>query len=127
MNELRDRINHINKAKFGPNATFASLERKAGLKNGTINKWKTSKPSFESLLKLADTLEVSLDELCGRKSKKNSATESDGNFREIYDDITNYVIDTLQEFPVDYRLRAASFAQSLKEELKAQDAQKESE
>lgn len=127
MNELRERINRLNKAKFGPKATFASLEREASLTNGTINKWKTGNPSIENLPKIADALDVSLDELCGREGKKNSATESDGNFKEIYDDMTNYVIDTMQESSVDYRLRVAAYAQSLKEELKAQDAQKESE
>lgn len=41
----------------------ASVEKKAGLGNGTINKWNTFSPSIKNLKAVADVLEISVDEL----------------------------------------------------------------
>lgn len=46
--------------------TVAETERRAGVSNGTISKMRTSSPSIDKVLKLADALGVSLDSLCGR-------------------------------------------------------------
>lgn len=41
--------------------TIQELEKRAGLGNGTIGKWKETSPSFASIAKVAGVLNVSLD------------------------------------------------------------------
>lgn len=43
--------------------TIASVEAKAGVANGTISGWKSGRPYAETLKKVADVLEVSIEEL----------------------------------------------------------------
>ena len=43
--------------------SIAALEVKAGIANGTISGWKTGKPYAETLKKVADVLEVPIEEL----------------------------------------------------------------
>lgn len=47
------------------NLSISALEKKAGLGNGTIGKWKDSKscPTVETLVKIADALGVSVGRL----------------------------------------------------------------
>lgn len=40
-----------------------ALEKKAGLQNGAISKWKESSPTLKSLQAVAAALDVTLDEL----------------------------------------------------------------
>ena len=40
-----------------------ALEKKAGLENGAIGKWRESSPTLKNLQKVADALEVSITEL----------------------------------------------------------------
>lgn len=47
--------------------TIAKLEQTAGLTKDTIKDWKTSYPSIEKVLQIANTLHVSLDYLVGNK------------------------------------------------------------
>lgn len=49
--------------------TVAETERRAGVSNGTVSKMRTSSPSIDKVVKLADALRMSLDELCGRKGE----------------------------------------------------------
>lgn len=44
----------------------SELERRCGLANATIRRWRTSSPSVDNLAKVADALEVSIDYLLGR-------------------------------------------------------------
>lgn len=43
--------------------SIAALEVKAEVANGTISGWKTGRPYAETLKKVADALEVSIEEL----------------------------------------------------------------
>ena len=43
--------------------TIASLERAAGLSNGTIGKWQDSTPTVDSILKVARILKVPVETL----------------------------------------------------------------
>ena len=43
--------------------SIAALEVKAGVANGTISKWKTGKPLAETLMKVANALEVKINDL----------------------------------------------------------------
>lgn len=45
------------------NITFAELERKTGLGNGTVRRWKDMNPRVDLLKKVADYFGVTLDEL----------------------------------------------------------------
>ena len=47
--------------------TIASLEREAGLSNGTIGKWQDSVPNVDSILKVARILKVSVETLIDSK------------------------------------------------------------
>ena len=44
-----------------------ALEKKAGLSNGTISKWRTSSPTIENLQAVASALGVSVNELVGKE------------------------------------------------------------
>lgn len=55
------------------NLSFSALERELGFGNGTIQKWDTSSPSCDKLLKLANFLNVSIDFLL---RDDNSMSES---------------------------------------------------
>lgn len=43
--------------------SIASLEKAAGLSNGTIGKWRTSSPNVNNLIPVAKVLKVSLNTL----------------------------------------------------------------
>ena len=47
----------------GKGITIAELERKAGLKNGAIGKWKTSSPTIKNLQAVSKVLKVSISRL----------------------------------------------------------------
>ena len=46
------------------------LEKKAGLKNGAIGKWRTSSPTVKNLQKVADALGVSVNTLLREEKKE---------------------------------------------------------
>ena len=46
--------------------TFAELERKVGIGNGTISRWDISSPKSDTLQQVADYFGVSVDYLLGR-------------------------------------------------------------
>ena len=45
------------------NISIAELEKRAGLSNGTIGKWRDSMPKIDSLIKVAKVLDMSLSVL----------------------------------------------------------------
>lgn len=45
------------------NLTIAAIEAAAGVANGTIAGWKTSRPFADTLKKVADVLKVSIEDL----------------------------------------------------------------
>lgn len=47
--------------------SIAELEKKAKLGNGTVGSWRDSSPTVESLLKVADALNVSVSTLLKNK------------------------------------------------------------
>ncbi len=50
------------------NVPMVQVERNIGIAEGGHFKWEKSKPKFETLIKLADYFDVSVDYLLGRKS-----------------------------------------------------------
>lgn len=64
--------------------TIKQMESDLGLAKHHANKWKTSLPSFGSLLKLADYFGVSIDYLIGRESAySEEETELVAKFRRL--------------------------------------------
>lgn len=61
--------------------TFKSLERECGLGNGTIRRWETQSPRLDGLLKVANYLHMSLDELVYGCSE--TETEADPAAHEV--------------------------------------------
>lgn len=57
---LLERVQQLLKAK---GVSIKQAERDAGLANATIRRWDQQKPSLDSLLKMADYLQVSIDYL----------------------------------------------------------------
>lgn len=57
---LYDKIKQLAKSS---GISIAALEVRAGVANGTISGWRTGRPYAETLKKVADALEVSIEEL----------------------------------------------------------------
>ena len=53
------------------NISIAKLEREMNMANGTLNRWRVINPSVYAVAEVADHLQVSLDELCGREVKQD--------------------------------------------------------
>ena len=64
---IYDKIKKICKEK-GLSVTY--VERKAELGNGSISKWNDSVPNVANLKKVANILEVTVDELIGDEDKQ---------------------------------------------------------
>lgn len=50
--------------------SVSSLERKAGVGNGTITKWNENSPSLDNLQKVADALDIKVTTLINRSRAK---------------------------------------------------------
>lgn len=55
--------NKIKKICEDQNLTIMELEKRAGLGNGVIGKWRESKPLIDSVIKVANALDVPLEKL----------------------------------------------------------------
>ena len=80
------------------------------------------KLSDKVLKQFAEYYGVTTDYILGVTNEKNPDTDS-----ARIDDITAYIVNILKDLPIDYRIRAASEIQSLKQEFEGQDIRKESE
>jgi transcriptional regulator with XRE-family HTH domain len=54
---------NIQNIASGKTISIAELEKRAGLSNGTIGKWRDSMPKIDSLIKVAKVLDVGLSVL----------------------------------------------------------------
>lgn len=57
--------------------SVGELEEKAGIAQRTICRWDKSSPSIDKVIKVADYLGVTLDELCGRDVREFVADNDD--------------------------------------------------
>lgn len=73
MTTLVDRIKSTAKNKYGWN--LKTTAQKAGIGVNSIYRWKDQTPTTESLQKVANVLDVSVDYLLGNDSKSNSDTK----------------------------------------------------
>lgn len=56
--------------------SVATMESEVGFANGTVRRWGAIQPSIDKVIKVADYLGVSVDELCGRGITSTPLTES---------------------------------------------------
>lgn len=73
MTTLVDRIKSTAKSKYGWN--LKTTAQKAGIGVNSIYRWKDQTPTTESLQKVANILDVSVDYLLGNEPKQNSDTK----------------------------------------------------
>lgn len=67
-------VDNIKKAAAVKRISISALERKAGLAKGHIYKWNIFTPNLESICKVAEILDVTVDELisdCYDKDRSN--------------------------------------------------------
>lgn len=69
-------LQNINSLCARKKITIATLERKAGLSNGAIGKWKKSEPKLYSVVRVAKALKVSVDFLLREPKEKKDADET---------------------------------------------------
>lgn len=55
--------------------TIADLERGSGLKESTVTKWKTTSPSYDKVVSVADFFGITIDELLGRSAPSLSTAD----------------------------------------------------
>lgn len=84
--------------------TIAELERKVGIANGTIGKWGKQKPSIDTLQKLADFFDVSIDFLLGRADQSDKSLGSKGDLlaAHIDDDVSEKDMEDILRY-IEYR------------------------
>lgn len=73
MSTLVDRIKSTAKGKYGWN--LKTTAQKAGIGVNSIYRWKTQSPTSQSLKKVADVLDVSVDYLLGNEEASSADTQ----------------------------------------------------
>lgn len=73
MSEILDRIKILCEKQ---GTSFYSLEKSIGLGNGTIGKWKSRKPSYENIAKVAAALGTTPDYLMTGDAKTGTPVEA---------------------------------------------------
>lgn len=63
-------IEKINKFCKENGISISQLERELGFGKGTISKWKSSSPSLDKVIAIADYFNVDMDYLIGREVAK---------------------------------------------------------
>jgi transcriptional regulator with XRE-family HTH domain len=75
------------------NVTAAQLTRDTGLTNGLITQWKKKlqKPSIESIIKLAEYFDVSVDYITGKTDIKKSPSHESEELSKLIQNSSNDV------------------------------------
>lgn len=71
--------------------TFAEVERKIGISNGQIRRWDNVSPKSDSLKKVADYFDVSMDYLLGRTDKKRYYDLTEKDERDIQKELKKII------------------------------------
>ncbi len=79
--------NRLRSAMTQKNFTARALERECELANATIKRWQTQSPSLESVTKVANTLNISIDYLVYGSSLKTTSFSIDHNTTSIKTDL----------------------------------------
>lgn len=67
-------VSNIEKVCKERGLTFKALERAAGVGNGTIRRWEVQSPRLDGLLKVADYLHMTIDELLLESSETTTSS-----------------------------------------------------
>lgn len=70
-----DLLNRIKEIAEPRGLNIAQIERGSGLNKTTLGKWNMNAPSIDKVVRVADFLEVSIDELVGRSAPEISASD----------------------------------------------------
>lgn len=82
------------------NIDYSKLERKAGLTKNFISNIileKSKNPGIDSIIKLANALEISIDELVGNQAKEESQNIEITNI-ELWTDIALFILKKLRHY-----------------------------
>jgi transcriptional regulator with XRE-family HTH domain len=96
QSQLRQNILAIAKQQ---GSSLRRLERDAGLHKKFISNFlydKSKNPGIDSVLKIAEVLNVSIDELIGREVK-NKIYDLAITRKDIFFDVVNYMLTTIQD------------------------------
>lgn len=63
MHEVTSLYEKVKRVADNKGEPIYAIEKKAGIANGTISGWKSGRPYADTLKKVADALEVSIEEL----------------------------------------------------------------
>lgn len=77
-------VDRIKEKAQSYNMTIASIERTLGISNGTISKWNERNPSAETLYKVANLLNVSVEYLITGQSFDNDLSASEKKWLNLY-------------------------------------------
>ncbi|MBC2819926.1 XRE family transcriptional regulator [Enterococcus faecalis] len=87
---LFDRVKELCKKR---GISISELEDNVGFGKNTIYKWKNQSPKAETLQKVADYFDVSVDYLLGRTEKKNYYDLTDKDERSIQKQLQSLIDD----------------------------------
>lgn len=71
--------------------TFAEVERRIGISNGQIRRWDNVSPKSETLQKVADYFDVSMDYLLGRTEVKRNYELTEKDEKDIQKELQNII------------------------------------
>lgn len=100
---LVDRIRHLCKQS---GLSLTKLEAILGFGNGTIGRWKSCNPTYESLKSVADYFAVSIEYLA--EGEKKAATQKGSGHSPVSEEVAN-IIDTLPDVTQEQALRLVRY------------------
>lgn len=71
--------------------TFAEVEREIGISNGQIRRWDNVSPKSETLQKVGDYFDVSIDYLLGRTNKKRYYHLTEKDEKDIQNELQKMI------------------------------------
>lgn len=113
-----DRLKELIKEK---GITQKFIADKLGRKPSIFQAWRngSSTPNVDQIKIIAEILQTTPQYLLGQTDEKNPTTQGDGVNEN--DELLDYILDTVKQFPIDLKIRAANGIQSLKQELLTRD------
>lgn len=113
-----DRLEELIKEK---GITQKFIADKLGRKPSIFQAWRNGKsmPNVDQIKLVAEILQTTPQYLLHQTDEKNPTTQGDGVSEN--DELLEYIINSVKQFPIDYKIRAANDIRSLMQELLTQD------
>lgn len=96
MNNLKEKILEFTRNNH---TDYSKLERQAGLTKNFISNiiyGKSKNPGIDSIIKLADALNISIDELVGKTEKNDISPDVLIENKKIFIEIVSYVLNAIK-------------------------------